>query len=427
MDILFITHRFPHPPNRGDSIRSFHFLERFSRMGNLHLATLYDEEPSVESHRVLNELCAGVLACRWGQHRKWIKAGMALLSGRTMTEGLFFNRKFRAGLKKLVSEKKFDRIVVFCSSMFQYLDVLTGTINEKTPVIVDLVDVDSQKWFDYSSQSRGWKKYVFQIEGKRLRRLERWIGAECSALLAVTPEEIALYRDFAGEEVLSRLHSAAVPNGVDTKYFDPQAPELSEISEFPERLVFVGALDYRANVEGVEWFVRNVFPELRRDFPNCEFDIVGSRPVPLLKHFSETIPGINLAASVPDVRPYLKRASVVIVPLQVARGLQNKVLEACAMARPVIASDCAAEGIQNRTAEDFLVCRTATEWKSALSFLLQNPEVREKYAGNGRKMIEKYYAWAAQLDRLESLVRDIPEGNGISNTHSNSNQPQFND
>lgn len=409
MDVLFITHRFPHPPNRGDSIRSFHFLERFSQMGNLYLATLYDQEPSAESRRILNERCVEVLARRWGRYRKWIRAGKALLTGQTMTEGLFFNRDFRKGLKELVQKKKFDRIVVFCSSMFQYLDVLSETPNENTPVIVDLVDVDSQKWFDYSSRSRGWKKYVFQLEGRRLRRLETRIGGECAALLAVTPEEIALYRSFIDEPTRSRLHLEAIPNGVNVEYFDPLRPEFQETAELPDRLVFVGALDYRANVDGVEWFAANVLPDLRQEFPNCEFDVVGSRPVPVLKRLAETVPGINLAENVPDVRPYLKRASVVIVPLQVARGLQNKVLEACAMARPVVASQCAAEGIQNRTSEDFLVCQTAEEWKLALSTLLQNPALRRKYAENGRKMIEKHYAWDAQLNRLEDLVRNVPE------------------
>ncbi len=411
MDVLFITHRFPHPPNRGDSIRSFHFLERFSRMGNLYLATLYDQEPSEESRRVLNERCADILACRWGSYRKWFRAGKALLTGRTMTEGLFFNRDFRKGLKKIVQEKKFDRIITFCSSMYQYLDVLSGTPNANTPVIVDLVDVDSQKWFDYSSQSRGWKKYIFQIEGKRLRRLETRIGTECDALLAVTPEEIALYRSFADKQTLLRLHTEAIQNGVDVEYFDPWNPEHQKTQEQPNRLVFIGALDYRANVDGVEWFVANVFPKLRKEFPNCEFDVVGSRPVQLLRNLSETVPGINLAENVPDVRPYLKRASVVIIPLQVARGLQNKVLEACAMARPVVASACAAEGIQNRTSEDFLVCQTAEEWQTTLSRLFENPAIRRKYAENGRKMVEKYYAWDAQLDRLERLVRNVPERN----------------
>lgn len=408
MDLLFITHRFPHPPNRGDSIRSFHFLERFSEMGSVHLATLYEQEPSDESQRVLGELCASVLACRWGQNRKWLKAGWALLSGKTMTEGLFFKLRFRHQLRKLFSEKHFDRIVIFCSSMTQYLDARKGTCNEKTPVIVDLVDVDSQKWFDYSARSHGWRKWIFRLEGQRLRRLETRVGTHCAALLAVTPEEIALYESFAGETVKAlnpNLRIAAIPNGVDTKFFDASLPELARIPEIPHRLVFVGALDYRANVGGVEWFVENVLPELRNRFEDCEFDVVGSRPTASLCRLAETTPGMNLVGTVPDVRPYLQRASVAVIPLQVARGLQNKVLEACSMTKPVVASVCAAEGIHCETNEDLRICSSPQQWTETISDLFANSDLRARLGQNARKMVELRYGWEPQLTKLENLLK----------------------
>jgi len=409
MKTLFITHRFPHPPNRGDSIRSFHFLERFAEMGSVHLATLYEQEPSEESFRVLNGLCAGVLAFPWGKRRRWFRAGFSLLRGKTMTEGLFGDPRLKKALRKLVSEEKFDRIVVFCSSMAQYLETLRGTVNENTPILTDLVDVDSQKWFDYAARARGWKKLVFQLEGRRLRNLEICIGRRSSAIMAVTPEETALYRSFADGKVPEELLIKDIPNGVDTQYFDAADPELADVVEILKRLVFVGALDYRANADGVEWFVKNVLPEVRKRFPDCEFDVVGSRPGPGLKQLAEVTPGMNLIGTVPDVRPYLKRASVVVVPLQVARGIQNKVLEACAMSRPVIASPGAAEGIQCRTSEDLLVCGTPENWIGKLSELFENAELRARLSENGRRMVEMSYCWAVQLGKLESLLHEMTD------------------
>lgn len=411
MKILFITHRFPHPPNRGDSIRSFHFLERFSEMGTVHLATLYEQEPSPESVRVLDKLCAGVIACPWGKKRKWFRAAKALACGKTMTEGLFFKRRFRKQLRKLLETEKFDRIVVFCSSMFPYLKMMAGTRNEETPIVVDFVDIDSQKWFDYADKVRGWtnfwKKWVFRTEGRRLRRLEVEIGRRASALMAVTAEEVALYRSFADDAILGKFRISAVPNGVDTEYFDATRTELASVTEIPGRMVFVGALDYRANVDGVLWFVENVLPTLRERFPECELDVVGSRPVTALQHLAESTEGVNLVGTVPDVRPFLKRASVAVIPLQVARGLQNKVLEACAMSRPVVSSVCAAEGIQKVCETDFCVCGTPEEWVETLSELMNDSAHRAELCVAGRRMVEENYSWATQLGKLETLLREM--------------------
>lgn len=407
MNILFITHRFPYPPNRGDSIRSFHFLERFAAMGSVSLASLYDEEPSAETREALGKLCQNVVACRWGHKRRWFRAACALMNGKTMTEGLFFRHEFRNKLRKLVSQTQFDRIVVFCSSMFQYLDVLKGTRNEQTPVVVDLVDVDSQKWFDYAEKARGWKRLVFRTEGRRLRKLEIQIGNRCSALLAVTPEETALYKSFAVGKIPESLRIEAIPNGVKTDFFDPTLPELAAIPELPHRLVFVGALDYRANVGGVEWFVQNVLPPLRGRFADCQFDVVGSNPVSSLVHLAETEPGMDLVGTVPDVRPYLKRASVVVIPLQVARGLQNKVLEACAMARPTVVSPCAGEGIQRLTNDDFRVCAEPEEWVETLTRLFLSNEERAALAQHGQELAEQNYGWNAQLRKLENVLEVV--------------------
>ena len=406
MKILFLVHRYPHPPNRGDRIRSFHFLEYLSRLGEVTLGTLYEEPPSEESRAVTASLCREVIACPWRKYRKWRRAGMSLLCGKTMTEGLFYDRELRNRLKRLAKERHFDVIIVFCSSMFQYVDIFTKNqrkSGENVPaaprVIVDLVDVDSQKWFDYAKVARIPARWLFLTEGKRLRRLETKIDASAERLLVVTPEEAEVYRGFHPAGKIT-----AVRNGVDTKFFDPDLPELSAVPEIPYRCVFVGALDYRANVDGVLWFLKEVWPAVREQFPEAEFDIVGSNPVSALRRAAETVPGANLVGGVPDVRPYLKRAAVVVIALRIARGIQNKVLEGLAMRRPVVASRQSAEGIEAASGKELMVCDLPGEWINTISSLFKNEILRYKTGYLGREFVENHYAWEACLAPLENLL-----------------------
>lgn len=400
MKILFLTHRFPHPPNRGDSIRSFHFLQRMASLGKVWLATLYDQTPQEESWEVLNGLCEKVLAVPWGKRRKWVRAAVSLAMGKTMTEGLFSHPGLRRGLQEWSREESWDVVVVFCSSMFPYVMTMEPTWTRRPRIVTDLVDVDSQKWFDYAREAPIWKKILFRTEGKRLREFEKKIGRKSDVLLAVTEEEVALYRSFFPIKSIF-----SVPNGVDTEYFDAEQPFLQAEEEIPYRSVFVGALDYQANVEGVRWFLEKVLPALRQRCPDFALDIVGNRPTAGLQQICRNTPGANLIGGVPDVRPWLKRAQVVVIPLQVARGLQNKVLEACSMGKAVVVSPCAAEGIQGMAGKDFVICSSPEAWLETLPRLFQEESERTLLGQSGRRLAVEKYGWQTQLDRLASFLK----------------------
>lgn len=400
MKILFLTHRFPHPPNRGDSIRSFHFLQRMAEMGNVWLATLYDQTPQKESWTVLNGLCEKVLAVPWGKWGKWRRAAVSLGMGKTMTEGLFYHPTLLRGVQKWSREESWDVVVVFCSSMFPYVESMERVWTDRPRIVTDLVDVDSQKWFDYAREAPLWKKILFQTEGKRLREREKEIGQKSDVLLAVTDEEVALYRSFCPIDSIF-----SVPNGVDTEYFNAAQPFLQAEKEIPYRTVFVGALDYQANVEGIRWFLEKVLPSLRKRYPEFVLDVVGNRPTASLQQICRNTPGVNLVGGVPDVRPWLKRAQVVVIPLQVARGLQNKVLEACSMGKAVVVSPCAAEGIQGVAGRDFVISSSPECWVERLSQLFQEETQRILLGQFGRKLAVEKYGWQAQLDRLTSFLK----------------------
>jgi len=389
--VLYLVHRVPYPPNRGDRIRSFHLLRSLAARTEVHLAFLAQERPPRETMSVLEGFCKRVAPVQLGRRNRWARAAWSLAVGRTATEGLFQSRKLQSIIRNWTCDTRFDSVVVFCSSMMQYVDA-PGLLG--VPVIVDLVDVDSQKWFDYAESSAGLKRCLFRLEGRRLRRLEGCLSERAEAITLVSPSEADLCRKFCPTD---RIH--VVPNGVDLDYFNPAQASDSRASQ---RCVFVGALDYRANIDGIRWFSTQIWPEIRRLRPRATFTLVGSKPTAAVCRLAE-LPGVELAGDVPDVRPYLADAAVVVVPLRIARGLQNKVLEALAMAKAVIATPQALKGLD--ATPDVHLCQASTslEWIEATTNLLDAPDLRGRLGLAGRAYVERKFQWKTQLEPLVNL------------------------
>jgi len=390
-NILYLVHRVPYPPNRGDRIRSFHFLEFLAQRAEVSLAFPSETTPPRETMQTLEGLCRRVTAARLGPQTRWLRAAWSLGTGRTATEGLFRSGELRRTIRQWHEETPFDAIVVFCSSMAQYLDQPELA---DVPTVVDLVDVDSQKWFDYAQHSRGLKRRLLQLEGKRLRRLEVSLPDRARAVTLVSPHEADLFRSFCPTD---RVY--AICNGVDLSYFQPGA---SPDRPSSDSCVFVGALDYNANLDGVTWLCRKIWPAVRRRRPEAVFRLVGSNPGPAAQRLGK-LPGVELVGQVPDVRPYLNEAVLAVAPLRVARGIQNKVLEAMAMARPVVATPQALEGIG--ATPEIHVCQAATpdEWVDSISDLLANPARCADLGRAGRAFVEERFQWKTQLASLAAL------------------------
>ena len=402
--ILFLTHRFPYPPNRGDRIRSFRLLEFMSKIATVDLGTLCDEKPSEEYISILKSYCQRTAFVPWRPYGRWIHAGLSLLSGSTMTEGLFSSTSLRKQIRAWATETPYDRVVVFCSSMYPYSRLPEL---KNIPLITDIVDVDSQKWFDYAAVSTGFKglfkRRIFETEGRRLRQKEIEIAQTSLRTLAVSEDEVKLYRSFCPEDVQEKI--IPLSNGVDSDFFSPDA-QYEKSAVIPYRLVFVGAMDYRANLDGIEWFLDNVWGELKRRFPETELDLVGSNPGEKAQSFAKT-PGVNLIGRVEDVRPYIYRANAVVIPLRVARGIQNKTLEAMAMAKPVLASPMSLQGIDDSVTQFAWSCNEPQSWVDSLTQLfnqgVDSEDVRNR-AQKGRQAIVDSYSWAARFARLSELI-----------------------
>jgi sugar transferase (PEP-CTERM/EpsH1 system associated) len=392
VNILFLTHRVPFPPNRGDRIRSYHLLQFLARRANVSLACVSDESAGRETLAHLQSLCDQVAVRRTTKFGRTLRAIWSLARGRSATEGHFWHSELARTISQWSGGRVFDAVVSYCSGMYRYT-LASDLIN--VPTLVDLVDVDSQKWREYADRSCWPMSWLYGLEARRVAQLERELGQRCEAVTVVSDAEAELLRELRPQAV---VHS--VPNGVDVDYFAPDDETLAPAPRL--ECVFVGVLDYFANVEGVTWFCRSVWPDVVARFPQARFVIVGRRPVAQIRGLASQ-PGVEVVGEVADVRPYLRKARVVVVPLRIARGIQNKVLEAMSAGIPVVASPQAIEGLDVVPHEHVYVADTPADWVSAIGSLFGDEGACRRLGAAGRAFVCQHHLWDDCLRPLEDI------------------------
>jgi sugar transferase (PEP-CTERM/EpsH1 system associated) len=395
--VLYVVHRVPYPPDKGDRIRAFHILRHLSRQADVHLACLADEPVPDSVRSALERHCAQLAVVRLGRWSRWVRAVGSLAVGGSISEGAFWAPQMVRVVRRWAKEIRFRASLASASSVAGYLRVpdLAGV-----PAVVDLVDVDSQKWFDYAADARWLRSSVYCLEGLRLRRHERTLAGWARAVTLVSEHEAALLRQFVGD---AEVH--AVANGVDQEYFRPH-----DCPEGENGCVFVGALDYHPNVDAACWFAREVWPAVHERHPRARLQLVGRKPAPKVRRVGE-LPGVEVVGPVPDVRPYVAGAAVAVAPLRIARGVQNKVLEAMAMARPVVASPQALAGLGDRPDLPALRATSTSEWVGSLCDLLDDPPRRRRLGLAGRKYVERHHDWERCLEAFLPLLSLKRDGN----------------
>jgi sugar transferase (PEP-CTERM/EpsH1 system associated) len=324
-----------------------------------------------------------------------------LARGATVTAGAFHSPGLVRIIREWTAETPFAAVLASSSAMVPYLRrrELAGV-----PALVDLVDVDSQKWFDYAAATRGARATLYRTEGRRLRKLEGSLPSWARAVTLVSEAETELFRSFCPSP---DVHT--VPNGVDLDYFRQQSPALVE-----EGCVFVGALDYKPNIDAVTWFCKEIWPAVTRGHPNARLRLVGRQPVPEVLRLAE-VPGVDVVGQVPDVRPHLSWAAVAVAPLRIARGVQNKVLEALAMRKPVVASPQALAGLRERLDLPALTAAEPAEWAEHVGRLLSDEPLRRQLGAAGRRYVEANHSWDHCLEPLCELL-GLPAAAGDSGT-----------
>ncbi len=392
--LLMLTHRLPYPPDRGDRIRSYHLLRTLSQHATIDLACVSEEQPNPPHIEHLRTLCRQVAVQRIGWLTSRARGVRGLLRGRAVTPSVFFDPRLMATIHQWQTQQPYDAVLTFCTGMSAYTALLPPDPQRRQ--VLDLVDVDSVKWSQYAAAAPFWKGWLYRTEAQRLRTLEADAQHTHAAVTVVSQREADVYRQTHGDN--ARLQ--VVGNGVDLDYFQP-LPQPGAADAL--NLAFIGVLDYPPNRDGIIWFAREIFPAVRVLLPKAKLRIVG-RHAPAAVVALGQLPGVKVVGAVDDVRAELARAAAVIAPLQIARGVQNKVLEAMACARVVIATPQAAAGVEATPGRELLMAAQRSDWPRLIASVLDQPGYRAKLASHARALVETKYTWSAQLAPLRELL-----------------------
>lgn len=395
-EILFLVHRAPWPPDRGDRIRSWHMFEALAKLAPVHVAALADNEVDAALARdKMTPLCKS-LAIEVRKVSRPLALAQAVLRREPVSNRLFRNAALTRHVDQLIEQGGITHIVAFSGQMAQYLPARFDG-----PVLMDFVDVDSAKFATYAEQDKRQPlNWVHAREARMLGACEAEVARRVDASLFVSEAEAALFRSRSGP---GAGKICAVENGIDTDRFDPGlALDRVETGEGP-LAVFTGQMDYRPNIDAVRWFAADILPLIRRRHPQARFAIVGRAPTDEVWAL-ESLPGVTVTGEVPDVRPWLAAADAVVAPLLLARGVQNKLLEAMAMARPVVASAAAGTGIDATPGSHLLVAQDAGEMAEAVCSLFDDPMGAATMGQAARARMIARYGWDARLAPLGDLL-----------------------
>ena len=395
--LLFLTQRIPYPPIKGEKIRPLQILRHLGQSYRVHLGCLVDDPRDQEHIPAVQALCADSHFALLDRRRAKATCLTGLLTGEPLSVTFYRDRGLAAWVRRVMQDVKPEAVFICSSNMAPYVLNLLGP---QRVSLCDLADVDSEKWRAYAETGTGPMRWVHRREWKRTAALEARIARELDWSTFVSNEEAAL---FARQHPAQAGRIRAVSSGVDAAYFDPALPSEAPYPTDRLNFVFTGTMDYPPNMDAVAWFAQTILPIIRQAAPEAAFHIVGSSPAPQVQALAG--PGITVTGRVPDVRPYVAHATACVAPMRIARGIQNKVLEAMAMARPVVVTPDALEGIAAQPGTEVLLAADAAAFAAAC---LSAPG----HLGLGaaaRQRVLADYVWAGRLRGFDTLLATPPE------------------
>lgn len=402
MRILYLCHRIPYPPNKGDKIRAFHQLKAMAARHEVDVFTLADDAGDLTYYDALAAYCHELTVARVHPKLARLRSLPYLLTGTPLTLPYFYSAELAAAVRKAVSLRSYDRIFVYSSAMAQYVQSV-----DFIPMVMDLVDVDSDKWTQYADYAKFPFSAVYRREARTLQAYERVVCEKASCVLVSTEREAQLARQIA-----PAAHVQVLPNGVDTQYF---APDPEAASPDPS-VIFTGDMSYFPNEEAVIFFARQVLPLIRRAVRDVRFLIVGRNPGRKVQEL-QRIEGVEVTGFVPDVRTWLAKAQVAVAPFTIAAGIQNKILEAMAYGLPVVATPRAAQGLSSRVAGLVHTGNTPEELASRVVVLVRDCPLAQRIGLDGRRMVAEDYNWDSVFDRLLQLLENPVAAEGAALKH----------
>lgn len=398
-EILFLAHRIPFPPNRGDKIRSHNLLRRLSRIAPIHVATFAEDDADLAEEVELAGLARSYRVVR--RTKPLILAGLqSLVTGSPVSLRAFHDHALADYVRKVLRERDIGTIFIFSSQMGQYVPAdFTGR------VVADFVDCDSLKFESYAKRRRGITWPILTREGRLMRHEEARIAARADVSLLISDEEAALFSERLTSEERSRADVRVLRNGIDSVAFDPREclPEPG-LDELPApRLIFTGQMDYPPNVDAVVRATHQIMRLVRKIRPQATFHVVGRNPGEEVKAL-HGVNGTRVWGAVADIRPWLRGADMALVPLNIGRGVQNKVLEAMAMALPAVLTTPAATGIPAADGEEFVIADSDADLAAAVLRLARDKDGRQAIGQAARRFVVDRFSWAGALADLPQIV-----------------------
>jgi sugar transferase (PEP-CTERM/EpsH1 system associated) len=397
-DLLFLAHRLPFPPTKGEKIRAFHELKYLSQWYDIHLGCLIDDPDDMQYIDTIRAMCRDVHVAGINRRIGRITCLRGLLTGEALSVSYFRARRLSDWVRNVVETIQPAVTFVYSSNMASYVLDLprTGTL------VVDLVDVDSEKWRAFSTTAKRPMRFVYRREWQKIAQLEQRIAGECDLSVLVSNAEAGL---FVSQNPDCAARIRAVSNGVDHRYFDPALDHPLVYDTRRPNYVFTGTMDYPPNADAVIWFATEILPVIRRLLPAARFHVVGSNPSPEVL-LLDRIDGVFVTGRVPDVRPFIAHATASVAPMRIARGIQNKVLEAMAMGRPVVLTSGALEGIEADPVTETILADTVESFANACCRMSATNDGAAIGAA-ARARILRDYDWDSTLRRFDDVLQPL--------------------
>ena len=391
MQILFLVHRVPYPPDKGERIRAFHELEYLGARHDVDLVCLADSGDWVEHRSSLLNTCRSVYVEVLRKSSRSLRAAVNLASGRPMSFGFFYSAALAATVRELLQIRRYDLIFVYSSSMGQYVPCPAPAT-----VVIDFVDADSHKFQQYAAKSHGLGRLLYSREARAVASCEQSLGRQAAVSFAVTQHDA---RELEGPSA-SGWNVQVIPNGVQVAERCEQG-EQSKLRHQQPFLLFVGTMNYPPNSDAAAYFAQDIFPLVRKNYPKMNFVIAGRDPDRRVRELA-AIPGVTVTGAVLNVFDYFRAAEASVAPFRISQGFHNKIAESLAVGTPAVTTSRAGAGIGLSEDEGLFVGDSPEEFAEQISRAVE-PGRRTKLRQNA-SAVRKRLSWDRSLARMEQLI-----------------------